>query len=838
MPALNDKTINEAISNFIIQVCLKERYIELRRQMLCDNSDFEPYVAYSRLSRDEKKGISARSIQNFLKENSIPVPLMKCSNLVEHYDTDKDGKLNYMEFLEMVLPKEHPDLRAFIAQREVFEISEDEYLSGDTEISLAVLLDLEIGIFEDLYQEKKRLDMLELNPIQIVMAVGRCLKKGMGQRVNLNFDNLRIYLNECGLLPYDSEIISFLRRVDRDDDGVINVEEFESFMKKFKPSENPHLLNNRQSRYTKSRNRVMDVSPIRKIAKSSVLSLAKGNNKENNKTMNRAGKNRGGRGSEDSSLKRRKSRALGGRDRSVRPVNRVLNPSKSRVDKGREALANMNPGYNDRVFDKPRDQRLPKQPNMKLSKKSSLSNISKEALRLPLEGIIKQREILNEQQKNKPEKIDSDEWDSYESSEVSHESIEEDQRLDSHRENVGAMHRSFKRGNRDQINNGRYGISPQQMANNHLRRMQGSQRDALSPSEFSSKVSKPNEDHIFSFKNDTKNDPISPEPYNPGRNTRINLNRQQNEHYLPKKNEFKPYNKIPQTPGQNLKFTTPACKILRRSITGTSFPMLEKFNNNSKPVLEPLMKQEAKPKPNRKQFESLYPNPSAKLTQFCFELSKILAQEEELEMAKLILTDLPEFSISKIYNFIDYKQKGSFDFEDFREFLVTIGVQVKDTRSLIDLYSSFDVKQMCYLGYEEVQKMIMPISIAEFRDYHSEKNYDSISGELSQVYKDTLKEVFLSLFKTRKVIMDVKKILKIKNVNLNEVFEELDRQDLGFTTTSGLLGMLVKVKDYSGVEDKLCHFRPSAVELFMNRINLSGEKGVINFKDFYIFFSL
>lgn len=40
-------------------------------------------------------------------------------------------------------------------------------------------------------------------------------------------------MNDCGVLPYDSEIISLLRRIDRDDDGVLALPEFEKFLARF-----------------------------------------------------------------------------------------------------------------------------------------------------------------------------------------------------------------------------------------------------------------------------------------------------------------------------------------------------------------------------------------------------------------------------------------------------------------------------------------------------------------------------------------------------------------------------------------------------------------------------
>ena len=46
---------------------------------------------------------------------------------------------------------------------------------------------------------------------------------------HLNFNNLKNFFHDSGLLPYDAEIISLLRRIDRDDDAVILVEELEKF---------------------------------------------------------------------------------------------------------------------------------------------------------------------------------------------------------------------------------------------------------------------------------------------------------------------------------------------------------------------------------------------------------------------------------------------------------------------------------------------------------------------------------------------------------------------------------------------------------------------------------
>jgi len=216
-----------AITNFIMKICSLERYIEVKRQMLCDKTDFEPYVAFQRLARNGQNGITSANINQYLSENLIDLSLSKCRNILNHYDSDLDGLLSYKEFLELVLPKEHPELRAYVTQRQCFDIHQEEYLSYETEAAMAVLMSLEIKMFEEAHIQKEQLDKMGLSGHTIVEIIDE------DPEGNLNFNNIQRYLTESGLMPYDSEIINFLRRVDRDDDGVITGEEFMNFLTKF-----------------------------------------------------------------------------------------------------------------------------------------------------------------------------------------------------------------------------------------------------------------------------------------------------------------------------------------------------------------------------------------------------------------------------------------------------------------------------------------------------------------------------------------------------------------------------------------------------------------------------
>lgn len=266
----NKREIKEAIANFIAKVSTSERYIEIKRQLLCDMNDFEPYVAFKRLTRSENsKEITEEKISKFQKETLLQPKNYKIKRLIKHYSTQKSKKdcLSYKDFLEIVLPREHPDLRAFITQRECFDIAKEEYLSYQTEVSMANLLEQEINIFSELSQVKRKLDKLNFNAERIIDEIDKV------NGLEINFCNLQEYLTDCGIVVHDFELIGFLRRLDRDDDGVIKVKELARFLNIFDINGNRVGMSKRN--IGADTEALKSVSPARKIVSGQISLISK-----------------------------------------------------------------------------------------------------------------------------------------------------------------------------------------------------------------------------------------------------------------------------------------------------------------------------------------------------------------------------------------------------------------------------------------------------------------------------------------------------------------------------------------------------------------------------------
>lgn len=142
-------------------------------------------------------------------------------------------------------------------------------MSYETEAAMAVLFEREVSIFAETIAQKEELDNLALSGHKMVEMIDG------SDTGSLNFNNVQKFLHSSGLMPYDSEIIAFLRRVDRDDDGVISGEEMNNFMQLFHQTENVlDTMRKRHSTHVTSQARLKTFSPGRQIVSNKLVMIS------------------------------------------------------------------------------------------------------------------------------------------------------------------------------------------------------------------------------------------------------------------------------------------------------------------------------------------------------------------------------------------------------------------------------------------------------------------------------------------------------------------------------------------------------------------------------------
>lgn len=107
--------------------------------------DFEPYTAFKRIDRNNSGLIDKKSLCQFQRENGFrELEPDDFSSLVRYFDLDGDRKLNYHDFLQILLPCDDSYLRAAATQRPNNDLPKCEFLPMRVERALSQLIYKEV----------------------------------------------------------------------------------------------------------------------------------------------------------------------------------------------------------------------------------------------------------------------------------------------------------------------------------------------------------------------------------------------------------------------------------------------------------------------------------------------------------------------------------------------------------------------------------------------------------------------------------------------------------------------------------------------------------------------
>eukprot|EP01017_Pseudomicrothorax_dubius_P026381 TRINITY_DN293_c0_g5_i1.p1 TRINITY_DN293_c0_g5~~TRINITY_DN293_c0_g5_i1.p1 ORF type:complete len:649 (+),score=157.47 TRINITY_DN293_c0_g5_i1:156-2102(+) len=208
------------LSAVLLTISRHEREIEVMRQLLAENETFEPYAVFKRLDTGRKGFVNAVDVFNFLRDYGVTTfsrEDFQC--FIQHYDRDNDETLVFGEFLQAILPQDHPILRTVATQRPNYIV--EGKLSYEVEYTLTRLLEAEVSSFVALDEAKSK---LVSKPDFTLQAAFDAID--FDRRGHVDFVNLERFLRQNGYNPFQEEIIAVLRRLDRDSDGQLSFGEF------------------------------------------------------------------------------------------------------------------------------------------------------------------------------------------------------------------------------------------------------------------------------------------------------------------------------------------------------------------------------------------------------------------------------------------------------------------------------------------------------------------------------------------------------------------------------------------------------------------------------------
>ena len=212
---------NGLIAELFTLIAKGEFHIESIRLNASNQPLFHPHTAFTRIDRHCAKLISANDIHCFLRDSNRELSLEHCFYFLHFFDSNDDGFLDYEDFCTIVLPTTKLSLKKSVLTRPYFVIPPDEFLPYDIEGYLADLLHSECILHRALEDHKQRLACRFDFSVKHIFDNIKDPKSKM-----IELKDIKTFVKKCNI-PMDVKLLSSLiRRIDKDEDNKISVDEF------------------------------------------------------------------------------------------------------------------------------------------------------------------------------------------------------------------------------------------------------------------------------------------------------------------------------------------------------------------------------------------------------------------------------------------------------------------------------------------------------------------------------------------------------------------------------------------------------------------------------------
>jgi len=114
---------------------------------------------------------------------------LECYHMFAYFDNDKDGFLDYTDFLTLVLPNTDIALRSKVTQRKNYQVESGQRLQSNVEFELSRLFEKEIHYHVKVEIEKRELEEMQDFNTVAVFSVLDPLQYGY-----LDAENLRAFM--------------------------------------------------------------------------------------------------------------------------------------------------------------------------------------------------------------------------------------------------------------------------------------------------------------------------------------------------------------------------------------------------------------------------------------------------------------------------------------------------------------------------------------------------------------------------------------------------------------------------------------------------------------------
>ena len=209
--------------DLLMNLSEKEKQVEISRQVLCHNLNFDAYQVFSYLDCESKNYINEINLMTFLqKKNGIPCTMEELQFFILLYDENSDAKLSYSEFLNIVLSDNNFELRKKTRER-IGSCYDNSTIEFNIEYSLVKLFQKELDLIrttKKIIEELKSRDDFNVHDLFHYL-------KGYS---NITVESIKIFLEKNCREFDEKDLRNIVKRLDINNDSKIDFSEFHQFL--------------------------------------------------------------------------------------------------------------------------------------------------------------------------------------------------------------------------------------------------------------------------------------------------------------------------------------------------------------------------------------------------------------------------------------------------------------------------------------------------------------------------------------------------------------------------------------------------------------------------------
>ena len=214
--------IENLVIKLLITISNKEKEVEINRQLLGKNIDFDVFQLYCFLDKEKKNYITSLDLMEFLHKNGVYPNQLEMEFIILFYDKNADNVLSYTEFLNMILSENNLCLRKICEER-IGSLSYENNISNDIGYLFISLLEKEIELIRIVNRIINEIKgQCDFNFHEIYHLL-------IGCQSYINKDTLRTFLLNHDITFSEDDLDNIMKRLDFNEDHIINFFEFHKF---------------------------------------------------------------------------------------------------------------------------------------------------------------------------------------------------------------------------------------------------------------------------------------------------------------------------------------------------------------------------------------------------------------------------------------------------------------------------------------------------------------------------------------------------------------------------------------------------------------------------------